>query len=90
MPPVADPSWHLLGYDVADSYLLSGLTNLSWGNVNKDEVRDISEKYLPSLNEYHLFTSVEPAAAFIPLAEEGARAHAPFFVFGLWLIKKEV
>ena len=34
-------------------------------------------------------TSVESAAAFIPLAEEGARAHAPFFVFGLWLLKKE-
>src|SRR5947209_10085650 len=90
MPSVADPSWHLLGYDVADSYLLSGLTNLSWGIGNKEEVQDMYEKYSPSLNEYHLFTSVEPAAAFIPLAEEGARAHAPFFVFGLWLIKKEV
>jgi hypothetical protein len=53
------------------------------------EVQAISEKYLPSLNEYHLFTSVESAAQFIPLAEEEARAHAPFFVFGLWLIKKE-
>jgi len=87
MPSVADPSWHLLGYDVADSYLLSGLTNLGYGD---DEVQDIGPKYLPFLNEYHLFQSVEPAAEFIHRAEEGARAHAPFFVFGLWLIKKEV
>ena len=88
-PSVCDPSWPLLGYDVADSYLLSGLTNLSWGNDSKDEVQAIGEKYIPSLNEYHLFTSVEPAAEFIPLAEEGARAHAPFVVLGIWLIKKE-
>ena len=88
-PALRAPSWHLLGYDVADGYLLSGLTNLSWDPVSPAEVQSISEKYLPSLNEYHLFTSVEPAAQFIPLAEEGAREHAPFFVFGLWLIKKE-
>ena len=89
IPTLRDPSWNLLGYDVSDSYLLSGLTNLSWGDGSTDEVQAISEKYLPSLNQYHLFTSVESAAQFIPLAEEGARAHAPFFVFGLWLIKDE-
>jgi hypothetical protein len=88
-PAACDPSWRFLGYDVSDRYLLSGLTNLSWGNGSKEEVQDMYEKYSPSLNEYHLFTSVEPAAAFIPLAEEGARAHAPFFVFGIWLIRKE-
>lgn len=88
-PCIRDPSWHLLGYDVADRYLLSGLTNLSWDPVSTDEVQAIGQKYIPYLNEYHLFTSVEPATEFLPLAEEGAREHAPFFVFGLWLIKKE-
>jgi hypothetical protein len=77
-PALRAPSWHLLGYDVADGYLLSGLTNLSWDSVSPAEVQDVGEKYLPSLNEYHLFTSVEPAAQFLPLAEEGAREHAPF------------
>jgi hypothetical protein len=88
-PCIRDPAWHLLGYDVADRYLLSGLTNLSWDPVSTDEVQAIGQKYIPYLNEYHLFTSVEPATEFLPLAEEGAREHAPFFVFGLWLIKKE-
>ncbi len=88
-PALRAPSWHLLGYDVADGYLLSGLTNLSWDPVSTDEVQAIGQKYIPYLNEYHLFTSVEPATEFLPLAEEGAREHAPFFVFGLWLIKKE-
>ena len=88
IPALRDPAWALLGYDVSDQWLLSGLSNLSWGNGSPGEVQAISEKYLPSLNEYHLFTSVESAAKFIPLAEEEARAHAPFFVFGLWLIKQ--
>jgi len=85
-PPVCDPSWHLLGYDVADSSLLSGLTNLGYGN---DEVQGIGGKYIPYLNEYHLFQSVESAAEFIHRAEEMAPPHAPFLVFGLWLIKME-
>lgn len=88
-PSVCDPFWQLLGYDVSHASLLSGLTNLSWGNVSTDEVQDIGHKYIPSLNEYHLFQSVEPAAEFIPLAEEGVLPHAPFFVFGLWRIKKD-
>jgi hypothetical protein len=82
-------AWELLGYDVCDEWLLSGLTDLAWGDGSPEEVQAICQKYVPSLNEYHLFTSVDSAAEFIPLAEEGARAHAPFFVFGLWLIKKQ-
>jgi hypothetical protein len=88
IPALRDPAWGLLGYDVCDEWLLSGLTDLAWGDGSPDEVQAISQKYLPSLNEYHLFTSVDSAAEFIPLAEEGAPSHAPFFVFGLWLIKK--
>jgi hypothetical protein len=89
IPALRDPAWGLLGYDVCDEWLLSGLTDLAWGDGSLEEVQAISQKYLPSLNAYHLFTSVDSAAEFIPLAEEGARAHAPFFVFGLWLIKKQ-
>ncbi len=88
-PALRDPSWALLGYDVCDEWLLSGLTDLAWGDGSPEEVQAICQKYLPSLNEYHLFTSVDSAAEFIPLAEEGARAHAPFFVFGLWLINQQ-
>ncbi len=89
IPALRDPAWELLGYDVCDEWLLSGLTDLAWGAGSLEEVQAIRQKYLPSLNEHHLFTSVDSAAEFIPLAEDGARPHAPFFVFGLWLIKKQ-
>jgi hypothetical protein len=89
IPALRDPAWEFLGYDVCDEWLLSGLTDLAWGDGSPEEVQAIRQQYVPSLNEYNLFTSVDSAAAFIPLAEEGAPPHAPFFVFGLWLIKKQ-
>ena len=74
----------LLGFD-AREMRLDVLED--WNEERKSNFllrRDIVK---PLSNEYHLFTSVEPAAEFIHLAEEGARAHAPFLVFGIWLIK---
>jgi hypothetical protein len=41
------------------------------------------------LNEHHLFDSIKPAVDFMHFSDERVQAHAPFFVFGLWLIKKE-
>lgn len=86
-PSVRDESWELLGYDVADQWLLSGLTNC--GFDKKTEVEPIRKKYNPALNAYHLFDSIEPATEFQLLSDERVSGHAPFFVFGIWLIKKE-
>jgi hypothetical protein len=35
-----------------------------------------------------LFASIKPALDFMHVSDERVRAHAPFFVFGIWLIKK--
>ncbi|MFL5656158.1 MAG: hypothetical protein ACJ8CB_18505 [Ktedonobacteraceae bacterium] len=35
-----------------------------------------------------LFASIKPAVDFMHVSDEQVRAPAPFFVFGIWLIKK--
>lgn len=86
-PSVRDESWELLGYDVADQWLLSSLTNC--GFEKKTEVEAIRKKYNPALNAYHLFDAIEPAMEYRMFSDERVPEHAPFFVFGIWLIKKE-
>ena len=83
-----DPAWAFLGYDVSDKWLLSGLSNCGYG-TNETEIQILRETYASDLNEHHLFDSIKPAVDFMHFSDERVRAHAPFFVFGIWLIKKE-
>src|SRR5436305_3186339 len=71
----------LAGYDVADFFLLSGLTNC------EVPARPDPSRWAPLLNRHHLF--LDPASAFEFKTEVDARVpeHAPFFVFSLWLIE---
>jgi len=87
-PSLRDPAWAFLGYDVSDQWLLSGLSNCGYG-TNESEIQIFRETYASSLNEHHLFDSIKPAVDFMRFSDERVRAHAPFFVFGIWLIKKE-
>lgn len=73
-----------VGYDVADYYLLSGLVNCAF----TEEERQAAARWLPHLNHRHLFASHEPALAFKREADNRVPEHAPFFVFGLWLLPK--
>ena len=88
IPSLRDPAWALLGYDVCDKWLLSGLSNCGYG-TNEAEIQILRDTYASDLNEHHLFHSIEPATAFRMLSDERVQEHAPFFVFGIWLIKKE-
>ncbi len=87
-PAIRDEAWALLGYDVADVWLLSGLTNCGFDKMTED-VEAFRKKYVPSLNAYHLFDTLEAAKEFQILSDDRVQEHAPFFVFGIWLIKKE-
>lgn len=87
-PALRDPAWALLGYDVSDQWLLSGLSNCGYG-TNESEIQILRETYTSDLNEHHLFDSIKPAVDFMHLSDKRVQEHAPFFVFGLWLIKKE-
>ena len=81
-----DSAWALLGYDVSDKWLTSGLNNCS---TNESEMQILRDTYASVLNEYHLFDALKPAVDYVHVSDERVRAHAPFFVFGIWLIKKE-
>jgi hypothetical protein len=88
IPALRDPAWALLGYDVCDQWLLSGLSNCGYG-TNESEIQILRETYTSDLNEHHLFDALKPAVDFMHLSDERVPEHAPFFVFGIWLIKKE-
>ena len=42
----------------------------------------------PRLNEHHLFKNAESAFAFRLVTNRRVPEHAPFFVYGLWLIRE--
>jgi hypothetical protein len=81
-----DPAWAFLGYDVSDKWLTSGLSNCG---SNESEMQILRETYAPALNEHHLFDALKPAVDYVHVTDERVPEHAPFFVYGLWLIKKE-
>lgn len=78
------PSWTFLGYDVADEWLESGLTNR---HFRPDEDPDVLRReWAGCLNEHHLFAQLEPAERFARTSDSRSREHAPFCVFGIWRI----
>jgi hypothetical protein len=66
-----------------------GALPLSGYGTNETELQILRETYASSLNEHHLFDAIKPAVDFMHVSDERVQEHAPFFVFGLWLIKKE-
>ena len=85
-PRVRSPDWPLLGFDVGDGCLLSGLMNCGYED---DERRALTEEWGSRLNEHHLFRDPGSAFAFRLPSNRRVAEHAPFFVYGLWLIKEE-
>ncbi len=85
---VSDPSqvqegWEFLGYDVADYFLLSGLMNCGYTDEDMVELR---ERFSDKLNEHHLFTDIATAEEFMLLTDKRVPEHAPFYVYGLYLV----
>jgi hypothetical protein len=39
-------------------------------------------------NEGHLFDHLAPTTEFKDFSNERVKEHAPFFIFGIWLIEK--
>jgi hypothetical protein len=83
--PAGSEDWTLLGYDVSDHSLLSGLSNCGY---LEEEKRRFEKQWGEHLNHYHLFTEVEPAVEFREVSDRRVPEHAPFFVYGLYLITK--
>jgi hypothetical protein len=85
VPPRVDPAWELLGYDVSDEYLLSGLSNCGYDAAAIEQLR---QTWGPHLNDHHLFTSMDLAADFVALSDERVPEHAPFFIYGIYAIPR--
>jgi hypothetical protein len=82
-PATRDERWPLLGYDVGDGSLLSGLMNCGYGDDERDALR---AQWGHRLNDAHLFHTAADAFAFRTLSNARTPAHAPFFVYGLYAV----
>lgn len=80
-PAERSDEWDLLGYDVADRWLLSGLANCGYDDSEIDRLRD---RWAPLLNARHLFADATVAFAFRELTNARVTEHAPFFVYALY------
>ncbi len=87
MVPDGGPSrdWLLLGYDVADLGLTSGLMNSGYSSDDRAALR---ARWAPRLNEFHLLTDHEQATEFKTISDRRVPEHAPFFVYGLYRIEQ--
>lgn len=91
-PPTLVPSleyetWELLGYDISEETLLSGLLNFATGLTEMQLAR---EKYEPYLNNHHLFSILEYALEYKEWCNTRDPGHGPFYVFGLYLVNKNL
>ncbi|WP_133511282.1 hypothetical protein [Candidatus Thiosymbion oneisti] len=84
-PCVREENWSFLGYDIADRYGLSGLTNCGF-DPNIENVGELRLRWAVHLNEHHLFDDIDRAVEFKDWSNIRVREHAPFFVYGIWLI----
>lgn len=88
-PPNRNSDWQLLGYDISDGSLLSGLSNCGWGKREEqiEFIKPVKLYWKDQLNDNHLFNDIDRALEFRKFTDERVSEHAPFFVFGLWLIE---
>jgi len=85
--PSQGDDWQFLGFDVADAYLLSALTNCGF-LPGKDNVEAMRREWAPHLNEFHLFSKLSIASAFRRFSDVRlAGDHAPTFVYGIHVLK---
>lgn len=85
-PAAPEGSWRFLGFDVADQWGLSALTNCGL-DPRVDDVEELRRRWGERLDEHHLFNDRLDAIGFKQLSDRRVPEHAPFFVFGLWLVQ---
>jgi hypothetical protein len=82
-PIALDPAWQPLGWDVADSGLVSGLSNCGYRPEEVDALRRV---FSPQLNEHGLFNDLDAAEMFCARSDERVPEHAPFLVHQVFRI----
>jgi hypothetical protein len=70
---------------VSDGFLLSGLSNC--GYVGSED-RALRERWEADVNEHGLFSEAGPARRFADETNVRVPEHAPFFPFGIYLVRR--
>jgi hypothetical protein len=83
-PATLDDHWILRGYDIADSGLLSGLSNCGFLAHEAEDAARLRTQWAGRLNRWHLFDDPTHASDFARLADARVPEHAPFTVYGIW------
>lgn len=83
-PAFPSNEWSLLGYDIADDSLLSGLMNAGYF---AEEYTAIKQQWSRHLNEYHLFEDLDVAFKFKSLTDERVKEHSPFSVYSIYQLE---
>lgn len=79
VPPRLGAKWNKVGFDVADPFLTSGLSNCGYNEAKQREA--YRRRWRTRLNEYHLFDDPSDAAEFAAASDERVPEHAPFLVY---------
>jgi len=85
-PNRLDPGWKFLGYEVADWSPFSVLLTTCTAE-DLDDRDAYRQRWGPHLNRWHLFKEFEPALAMKNYYNEVYTEHAPFLVYGHWLVR---
>lgn len=80
--PLPANEYRLLGYDVADENLLSGLSNCSY---TESDITRSRKNFAAALNDHGLFSDFAVAQTFATWSDERVEEHAPFFVCGVYV-----
>jgi hypothetical protein len=83
VPAGLDARWALMGYDVADRFFTSGLSNCGY---NVEEAERARATWRESINTNGLFSSADEARRFKEYSDTRVQAHAPFYIFGIYEI----
>lgn len=81
-PLATHPAWTFVGFDVADGTEVSGLSNCGYG----PERATLRAVWAPRLNDRGLFRDLEDAFAFREVTNARVPEHAPFTVYGIWIV----
>lgn len=76
--------WKLLGYDVADYFFTSFLTNAAYSNQEK---LDFEKTFTYKLNTHHLFKTMEQAESYVLVAESRDEKHGRMYSYGIYLVE---
>jgi hypothetical protein len=84
-PSSVDKDWAFIGYDVADYFQTSFLTNA--GFEDDEPVVSNADRWIERLNEHHLLRSRSDALEYVEVAYQRDASHGPFFAYGLHLVR---